>query len=841
MNLYRVLTEQVQQHPEAVVLLAPGHQPLTYRRLLRQVEETVSWLRASGIERSDRVALVLPEGPEMAVAFLAVATGATCAPLNPAYRASEYAAYFAALRPKALLVASGMDTPAVAVAKAQGIMVLDVLLHHEAEAGTFTLQGPRAVCVCRPAYAQPDDVALLLHTSGTTSRPKIVPLTHANLYHSVGNIQAALALSPDDRCLNVMPLFHIHGLVGTLLASIVAGASVVCTPGFYAPQFFEWMAAFHPTWYTAGPTIHQAILARATEHLEVIARTPLRFIRSSSAALPPQVLAALEQVFGIPVIEAYGMTEAAYQIAINPMPPGRRKPGSVGMAAGPQIGIMDAQGTLLAPGETGEIVIRGANVMQGYADDPTANALAFTAGWLRTGDMGFLDAEGYLFLTGRIKELINRGGEKIAPREVDDVLMDHPAVAQAVTFALPDPRLGEDVAAAVVLRQSDAATELELQKFVSQRLAAFKVPRCIVMLDALPKGPTGKLQRLGLATALGLADTPQESDPEHTRPVRDKTYVAPRDELELQLVQIWEPLLGVQPIGAQDNFFELGGHSLLAVHVFAQMEKIFGASFPLALLYQAPTIAQLATLLREQQHLPPSRLLAFRNGGAKPPFFSVHFGDRRLAHCVEDDQPWYGLHLPSWDGNRNPRTVEAIAAEYIHRIRALQSQGPYFLGGYSFGGVVAFEMAHQLHRQEQAVALLVLVNPTDWRRATRGQPTVIRYLKGLGRKMVWMAGELYLVRGRRIPARLRQRYTTEMNLRTVRTYMPQTYPGRLVLFQSTQNGTDVRNTWGLLAADGFELHEVPGDHFTLFEEPYVHVFIAQLTACLQQAQAPTPA
>jgi thioesterase domain-containing protein len=207
---------------------------------------------------------------------------------------------------------------------------------------------------------------------------------------------------------------------------------------------------------------------------------------------------------------------------------------------------------------------------------------------------------------------------------------------------------------------------------------------------------------------------------------------------------------------------------------------------------------------------------------------------------MEDDQPWYGLHLPSWDENRNPRTVEAIAAEYLQRIRTLQPEGPYFLGGYSFGGVVVFEMAHQLHRQGQEVALLVLVNPTDWRRVTRGQHTVIRYLKGLGRKMVWMAGELYLALGRCIPPRLRQRYTTEMNLRTVHTYVPQTYPGRLVLFESTQNGTAVRNTWGPLAADGFELHEVPGDHFTLFEEPHVHVFLTQLTACLQQAQACPP-
>jgi acyl-CoA synthetase (AMP-forming)/AMP-acid ligase II len=347
-------------------------------------------------------------------------------------------------------------------------------------------------------------VALVLHTSGTTSRPKIVPLTQRNLCVSADHVRRALALGPADLCLNVMPLFHIHGLVASVLATLAAGAAVVCTPGFKTLRFFAWLDQFAPTWYTAVPTMHQAILARAPRNPEIVGRARLRLVRSSSAALPPRVMRELERLFGCPVIEAYGMTEAAHQIASNPLPPRARRPGSVGTAAGPEVAVMDAEGRLLASGETGEVVIRGANVVRGYQSNPEADARAFTAGWFRTGDQGVLDPDGYLTLTGRLKEIINRGGEKVAPLEVDNVLSAHPAVAQALTFAMPHPRLGEEVAAAIVLRPGESAGEEQIQAFAAEHLAEFKVPRRIVFLDAIPKGPTGKLQRIGLAERLGL-------------------------------------------------------------------------------------------------------------------------------------------------------------------------------------------------------------------------------------------------------------------------------------------------------------------------------------------------
>ena len=334
----------------------------------------------------------------------------------------------------------------------------------------------------------------------------MVPLTLANLRASARNIARTLSLSPADTCLNVMPLFHIHGLMAPVLASLSSGASVVCTPGFDALRFFAWLEAAAPTWYSAVPTMHQAILARAPRNRERIAKAALRFIRSSSASLPPPVMTALEETFGAPVIEAYAMTEAAHQMCSNPLPPAARKAGFVGPAAGPEVAIMDPEGVALDTGEEGEIVIRGENVMAGYLANPDANAQAFYGDWFRTGDQGYVDADGYVKVTGRLKEIINRGGEKIAPLEVDEVLLDHPAVAEVCTFAMPHRRLGEDVAAVVVQTDGHAVDADVLKQFAALRLADFKVPRTIVFVDAIPKGATGKIQRIGLASALGLGE-----------------------------------------------------------------------------------------------------------------------------------------------------------------------------------------------------------------------------------------------------------------------------------------------------------------------------------------------
>ena len=490
---------------EAPAIGAPqGVKSLLYRDLQALARRTVETLNSVGIGRGDRVAMVLHNGPEMASSFLCIAAGAATAPLNPGYREKDLEFYLGDLQPKALVLEAGVESPARATARKMSIPVLELTADRARGAGWFTLSGGAKGTPTRGGMGDEDDPALLLHTSGTTSRPKLVPLLQRNLLASAENIGRTLALTQDDVCLNIMPLFHIHGLMAATLASLAAGASVSCTPGFNALKFFAWLDEVRPTWYTAVPTMHQAILARAERHRDMIARSRLRLIRSSSASLPAPVMAELEKTYGVPVIESYGMTEASHQMASNPLPPRARKPGSVGLAAGPEVAILDEEWKELPRGQEGEVSIRGPNVTPGYEANPEANATSFRDGWFRTGDQGVLDEEGYLRLTGRIKEQINRGGEKFSPLEVDEVLSSHPAVAQVLTFAMPHHKLGEEVAAAVVLREGATATERELHSFCAARLAGFKVPRKVVFLTEIPKGATGKLQRIGLAQKLGL-------------------------------------------------------------------------------------------------------------------------------------------------------------------------------------------------------------------------------------------------------------------------------------------------------------------------------------------------
>ena len=510
MSAYSTISELLATgHDDADAIAALNRPVLTYKDLRAHIERTVIALHRFGIGRDDRVAIVLPNGPEMATAFVSVAAGAAAAPLNPAYRLEEFDFYLSDLGVKALLVEQNSTSPAIEAAEAHDIPILEATVNESAPAGLFEIRPAQGIAWGEPAScgntAAPDDVALVLHTSGTTSRPKIVPLTHWNVCTSASSICKTLKLTADDRCMNVMPLFHIHGLMAAILSTLRIGASVFCTPGFDALRFFPWLEVVNPTWYSAVPTMHQAILSRAERNRDIADATQLRFIRSASASLPPQVMQQLESTFNAPVVEAYAMTEASHQVTSNPLPPHGRKPGTVGPAAGPEVSIMDEQGSLLSTGTEGEVVIRGDNVTLGYENNPSANAEKFTNGWFHTGDQGVMDDDGYLTITGRLKEIINRGGEKISPREVDEVLMNHPAVEQAVTFAVPHDKLGEDIAAAIVLRKGVESTEHAIHAFAAEHLANFKVPCKVLFLDKLPKGPTGKIQRVSLAKQLGVA------------------------------------------------------------------------------------------------------------------------------------------------------------------------------------------------------------------------------------------------------------------------------------------------------------------------------------------------
>jgi len=465
---------------------------ITYGGLRQQVQDVASALAAAGVKRGDRIGMALPNGIPNVVTFLAAAMAGTAAPLNPAYKEEEFKFYLDDTNAKVLLLPpDGIDEARRAAGSAVPILTVDMDAN-----GIVTVAG----AVGGPPVAAPalDETALVLHTSGSTGRPKRVPLSHANLSISAGNVARGYALTADDVAMCVMPLFHVHGLVASTLATLSTGGTVVVPTKFSPLSFWGFAHDVGATWYSAVPTIHQLLLARVKPGAPKPAgASKLRFIRSCSASLPPQVMHDLESAFGAPVLEAYGMTEAAHQMASNPLPPAAHLPGSVGIGTDVKITIRNADGQVLPSGERGEVCIQGPNVITGYENNPEANATAFfDTTWFRTGDQGVLDENGYLTLTGRLKEMINRGGEKISPREIDEVLLGHPSVAEAVCFGTPHPTWGEEVAAAVQLKEpKEPVSEADLLAFCKERLADFKRPKKIHITQAIPRTATGKIQR----------------------------------------------------------------------------------------------------------------------------------------------------------------------------------------------------------------------------------------------------------------------------------------------------------------------------------------------------------
>ena len=489
-----------QQNDDLIFLTSEKNEKLSYGEFKIFNEKISRQLAATNIINSDRAAIVLPNGPLMASSFLSISSYMSAAPLNPSYKQEEFEFYLDDLKPKFLLVEPNSKSLAVIAAKNLNIPVFEMKISDNQPLGTFELFDKET------DYKNPNDYdeALVLHTSGTTSRPKIVPLSNLNIFTSAVNISKSLKLTADDHCLNIMPLFHIHGLIAVLSASAKVGASVCASNGFNALKFLDLAETQNITWYSGVPTMHQAILLRAQKNSDKAKKLNLRFIRSSSASLPPAIFEQLNDIFETPVIEAYGMTEATHQMASNPLPPAIQKPGLVGMPAGPEICIMNDKNKKLPQGEIGEICIKGDNVTNGYENNPEANKQSFVNDWFRTGDEGFFDEDGYLKISGRLKEIINKGGEKISPLEVDNILMDFPPIDQALCFGYKDKMLGEDIAVAIKLKENKSCTEDDIKSYANEKLAKFKIPKKIFIVEDIPKGATGKLQRIGLAKKFGL-------------------------------------------------------------------------------------------------------------------------------------------------------------------------------------------------------------------------------------------------------------------------------------------------------------------------------------------------
>jgi acyl-CoA synthetase (AMP-forming)/AMP-acid ligase II len=472
---------------------------MTYRQLQDHVNRFVGGLNGVGFRRNDRIAIVMPNGPEIAVTLVSVACGFTAILLNPNYTTPEFEQYLSKIKVKALLVERGSRSPSMEVAKSLGLELFELAPRGGGEEGPFARAALDSHGKEEPDFAKPEDIAFVLLTSGTTALPKRIPLTHMNLCWGVYCFNKHSGMTGADRNLIIFPFFHSGGMF-TLFKSLNTKGTAICTPGFRPSEFFEWLDRTHPTTYTGTPTMFQIIVAMAKDHREVVSRSKLKWMVTGAAAMPYKLMRELEGTFGVPVIETYVASEG--MVGVSPLPPLVRKHAAVIPCI--DVAIIDELGNVVPTGTLGEITVRGPNISKGYEDDPETNELAFFNGWFKTGDLGYMDGDGYLHLSGRVKEIINKGGEKIAPFEIDETLLKHPAVAEAVAFPVPHPSLGEDVNVAVVLSKGQTASEDELRMYLFDRLAHFKVPTRILILPEIPKGPSGKVKRFEMAQALGL-------------------------------------------------------------------------------------------------------------------------------------------------------------------------------------------------------------------------------------------------------------------------------------------------------------------------------------------------
>lgn len=851
MTVRELVEARAAEASDAIAVMAPGREPLSYGRLYRHLEVTAGTLAALGFSRGHRIGVAVPGGPEAVTATLAVAACASCVPLNPAASAEELRILLEQAKCAALLTVPAVLPQAAGAARELGVPVLE-LGAEPGSAGLFRILGKGRLAAVQSEAARAGDIALVLPTSGTTGRPKMIPLTQADACEHGLRVRAYLDLGAGDRFLNLMPVFHSGGFM-PVLATFFAGACGYCPEEGAAGDVMRWVEEFRPTWLGAVPPAWTGILVEARRH--GAGRGRLRGLFTCGAPLAAAVVEGLEETFGVPLQNSYGATECG-GIALQPMPPWPRKPGSAGVSVGLEIRVMDGAGRLLAAGQAGEVVVRGPGVFCGYENDAEATAAALRDGWYGTGDQGYVDADDYLFLTGRMKELVNRGGEKIAPQEVEAVLLRHPAVADAAAFAVPHAELGEDLAAAVVIREGAEAGEAEIRRFAAQYLTEFKVPRRIVRVAELPRGTAGKVQRALLA---------EQCAGELERGARGKSGEPPATPMEKKLAAIWAEMLGVTVVAAEDDFFDLGGHSLLATRMLARVGQEFGTPLPAELLFRTPTIRGLASVLGDPATAKElSRAVVLQPGASGPPLFIVHpFAlFRTLARKLGGGQAVVGLALPERDELPARFGVEDIARNLVVLVRRLQPAGPYFFGGWCAEGQVALEMGRQLREEGEEVALVVLLDTPN----VAGMPGRPRFLQGIHGR-IWnlrfhlanlrnltMADQAAYI-GQRLKMVLKEvlraaaaRARGEAAVggarpplrTTVRVPMmchsPKPYSGRLVLMATDWwRSEDPTLGWGK-SAPALTIHQIPGDHLTMFLEPHVQILAEKVARELAAAR-----
>jgi oxalate---CoA ligase len=863
---------------EVEAILAPGRTSLRFAELPSRLEDIRAALHRFGIGRGDRVVVALPRGPDMAVCYLGVAACATFVPLNPEYTEDEFRHCLGRLHPKVVLVGKGHGEAIRSAASKLGIATVDLIPVDSAPAGTFILEGSGTAAAREPEWASAEDIALILLTSGTTSAQKLVPMKHRHVLAYARGMEKALGLGSADRCLHVVPMFHGHGLKSSLLSPLVLGGGVICPATVDVASIFAAMKALRPTWYSANHTIQHAIADAIDRDRDAAKGANLRFIIAGAGRIDPKAIGCLEEAFGAPVVESYSMSETG-NLTSSPLPPRIRKRGTVGVAMFNEVRIIDGAGAFLGPHQQGEVVARGPGVFDGYLDDAAANAEAFVDGWFRTGDLGRFDDDGYLTLAGRLKEMINRGGEKIAPLEVENVLAEYPAVGRVCVFGIPHPTLGEEVVASVIPAETGQASEGEIIAFARGRLAAFKVPRRIFFTIAFPTGATGKVDRRALARICAGSLVPAAGLEADGIP----------SPIEADVAALWQAVLNARAVRVDQNFFLAGGDSLKAAQLFAQIRERFGVALALRHIFEgAATVAGMARLIERARHNEgggvglPDCLIPLKTDGTRPPLFAVPsqghpacFID--LARLIDSKQPLYGLQSPGLDGKYPPLDqVEDLAADSIAGIRTIQRHGPYYLAGTCFGGLVAYEMARQLDAAGEHVALLILLDPSapfadrqgrrrrprpvleQFRIWTRLPRFVLRRLqihtremigrKGTGRRAFFrekldtlrsIAGQPDLFRG--IRRELRQTAVVEANHAAAQRYVPRPYHGPTILClaggQPVAGRRDDRLGWLALVPQASSEY-VPGhDSGAILSPPHVSVLAGHVNAWLSQVHA----
>jgi acyl-CoA synthetase (AMP-forming)/AMP-acid ligase II/pimeloyl-ACP methyl ester carboxylesterase/acyl carrier protein len=763
-------------------------------------------------------------------------------PLNSAAPVAELEQALVETGAKTLLVPTSAPAETRDLARRLGVLLLEYAVEEGAQAGKFHISGGHAAAVTQSGPAAAGDVAFVLRTSGTTSRAKIVPISHRNIVARTAKSRRLFNLSAGDRCLNLMPLCYHHGLNSGLMLPLTAGSAVICPPAFDVETFLACMHDFSPTWYTASFSYHQAILGWLEQRPNVLVGHQLRFSRAGSGPLPARVRVGVEAILGAPLLEVYGTTETGTVAANSPVGP--RKPGTVGTSPDNDIAIVDDDGNQLAAGMEGEVVVRGAIVFNGYENDPAANRRVFRGEWYRTGDVGVIDADGFIKLLGRLDDVINRGGEKISPREVDEALLAHEAVAEAVGFPVPHATLHQEIAAAVVPHSGMLVAGDDLRRFLATRLTPFKVPRVILCAAELPKGPTGKVNRKSLAAHFGLG---LEAVPSAQVEARTETQkVEPLTETQTTLLGLWRDVLKRQDIGRDDDFFLVGGDSLSAVDLLHRIEETLQFQLPLDILMEAPTVRlldeRLAGTTRLEGRLGGATLQPFNNTirinttGTQRPLFAIGGTGGRASYLspilrsLGPDQPCYGLQPPAMDWSGvGCTTIPEMAAHYIGVVKALQPHGPYRLIGHSFGGRVAYEMALQLQRMDDPVEFLGMLDTYPSTCPEDGGASVS--LRPLN-KLPVPRNSIEATTFRVIESHWRASRNYNLDNRLDRNL----FQGELTYFYCTGEPVvarhDRRRLWQKFAPAGVRLLPLPGMHGWNGQGPQYTVLPVLLHACL---------